>query len=109
MNWNLGFVIFLVNKFLKDLTHTCHYVVKPSKFMELINNQYSIYEASILSFVFENHYTVLMLSGRSRPSDEGWPGHPDPEIRGVGAGLKISFFGPFGPPGPYPGSATECL
>ena len=53
-------------------------------------------------------------SGVSRPSDEGGPGHPDPEIRGRGGGFKKSFFGPqFGleirgrggggrPPGPSP-------
>ena len=36
-------------------------------------------------------------SGGSRPSDEGGPGHPDPEIRGRGGGgggSKKSFFGP---------------
>ena len=97
MNWNLGFVVFLVNKFLKDLIHTCHYV-RPSKFTEVINNHYSMHEASISSFVCENNYTVLMFSGRSRPSDKGWPGHPDLEISGVGARLKISLFWPFGPP-----------
>ena len=47
----------------------------------------------------------------------GGPGHPAPEIRG-GPDLKINFFRPFGPqsglkirgagpPGPFPGSATE--
>ena len=34
-------------------------------------------------------------SGGSSPSDEGGPGHPDPEIgRGRGGGAKKSFFGP---------------
>ena len=33
-------------------------------------------------------------SGVSRPSDEGGPGHPDPEIGGGGGGVKKSFFGP---------------
>ena len=34
-------------------------------------------------------------SGGSSPSDEGGPGHPDPEIRGRGGGGgKKSFFGP---------------
>ena len=33
-------------------------------------------------------------SGGSSPSDEGGPGHPDPEIRGRGGGgFKKSFFG----------------
>ena len=31
-------------------------------------------------------------SGGSSPSDEGGPGHPDPEIGG--GGVKKSFFGP---------------
>ena len=50
----------------------------------------------------------------------GRPGHPDPEITGEGRGVKKEFFRPFGPqfglkiggagpPGPTPGSATECL
>ena len=34
-------------------------------------------------------------SGGSSPSDEGGPGHPDPEIRGGGGGgLKKIFLGP---------------
>ena len=35
-------------------------------------------------------------SGGSSPSDEGGPGHPDPEIRGRGGGggFKKSFLGP---------------
>ena len=41
---------------------------------------------------------VVVISGRSRPSDnEGEGGrHPDPEIRGEGGGLKKIFFGPLG-------------
>ena len=45
-----------------------------------------------------------MISGRSRPSDKGGPGHPVPEIRG----RRVFFFGPSGLSwGPSPGSATD--
>ena len=48
-----------------------------------------------------------MISGRSRPSDKGGPGHPVPEIRGRRV-LKKFFFGPSGLSwGPSPGSATD--
>ena len=41
-------------------------------------------------------FSVLhaIRSGESRLSDEGGPGHPDPEIRGRGGRVKKSFFGP---------------
>ena len=60
------------------------------------------------AIVFSVFYSIR--SGRSRPSDKGGPGHPDPEIRGRGGGVKKSFFRPqFGlkirgerPPGPLP-------
>ena len=53
----------------------------------------------------------------------GGGGHPDPEIRGGGAGLQNKFFRPFRPrfgkkircgdqappPGPFPGSTTELI
>ena len=60
-------------------------------------------------------------SGRSRPSDKGGPSHPDPEVRGGGAGLPKSFFGLFRPrfglkirggprpPGPSPRSSTGYI
>ena len=38
-----------------------------------------------------------LLSGRSRPSDNGGFGHPDPEIREGGGRSQINFFQPFGP------------
>ena len=48
-----------------------------------------------------------MISGGSRPSDKGGPGHPVPEIRGR-RDLKKMFFGPSSPSwGPSPGSATD--
>ena len=37
-----------------------------------------------------------LLSGGSRPSDNGGFGHPDPEKRG-GKRSQINFFQPFGP------------
>ena len=55
----------------------------------------------------------ILISGGSRPSDNGGGSHPDPEIRG--GGLKKFFFWPFGAqfglkirraPGLSPGSAT---
>ena len=45
-----------------------------------------------------NHITqdnVDFISGGSRPSDKGRPGHPDPEISG--GALKKDFFRLFGP------------
>ena len=63
----------------------------------------------------------LQISGWGRGGGgRGWASHPDPEIRGVGGGLKKHFFPPFGPQfglkikgegalGPHcpsPGSAT---
>ena len=39
---------------------------------------------------YEAFLAGLNVSGRSRPSDKGEPGHPDPAIRGGG------------PPGPLP-------
>ena len=59
---------------------------------------------------------LYTCSGGSRPSDRGRGSHPDPEIRVRvrGPGLKKFFFsfGPkirwgVGPPGPFPGSATD--
>ena len=60
---------------------------------------------------------LYTCSGRSRPSDKGGPGHPDPEIRVRvrGPGLEQIFFvwsknkggEGVGPPGPSPGSATD--
>ena len=47
---------------------------------------------------YEAFLAGLNVSGRSRPSDKGEPGHPDPAIRG-GAG----------PLGPSPGSTTACV
>ena len=45
-----------------------------------------------------------MISGGSRPSDKGGPGHPVPEIRG----RRVFFFGPSGLSwGPSSGSATD--
>lgn len=39
--------------------------------------------------------SILVISGRSRPSRKGGGGHSDPEIWGGGAGLKKHFL-PFG-------------
>ena len=48
-----------------------------------------------------------MISGGSRSSDKGGPGHPVPEIRGRRV-LKKLFFGPLGLSwGPSSGSATD--
>jgi len=55
---------------------------------------------------------VSLFSGGFRPSDKGEePGHPNLEIREVGAGLNRMKGGPGSPgspgsPGPSPGSAT---
>ena len=40
---------------------------------------------------------VEINSGRSRPSDKGEPGHPDPEKKSGGRGSQKKFFQPFGP------------
>ena len=57
-------------------------------------------------------------SGGSRPSDEGGPGHPDPEIRGRGGGGgSKKFFRTSGwsrnkggrPPGPSHAPATDLI
>ena len=46
-------------------------------------------------FILEK--TMVSVSGGSRPSDNGGPGHPDPEIKwGGGGGLKKIFFGSLG-------------
>ena len=59
--------------------------------------------------------TVDFISGGSRPSDKGRPGHPDPEISGGGRSQK-RFFSAFrasvwsknkGRLGPSAGSTTE--
>ena len=62
--------------------------------------------------------SILLYGGRSRPSDKGEPGHPDPEIRGHAVSKQIfpalqalvwsnnKGEGGAGPPGPSPGSAT---
>ena len=56
-------------------------------------------------------------SGGSSPSDEGGPGHPDPEIRGRGGGVQKKFFRTFvwsrnkggRPPVPSHGSAADLI
>lgn len=55
-----------LNKFLKDLIHACHHV-RPSKFSEVINTQYRIHEASVMSFLFEKSYTVVMFISENKP------------------------------------------
>ena len=102
MNWNLGFVIFLVNKFLKDLTHTCHYVVKPSKFMELINKSIQhLWSINIEFCVWKSLYSINVqwqiqtfrwgMARSSRPWDKGGRGR-----------TQNKFFWPFWSPGPLP-------
>ena len=89
-------------------------------------NKYSVVSGLIIYLVRKYSETIVGLEillglqgGGSKPSDNGGPGHPDPEIRRWGArSLKQNFFRPFGPqfglkirwvpgpPGPSPGSAT---
>ena len=69
--WDLSYS--QLNKFLKDLIHTCHHV-RPSKFSEVINTQYSMHEASIMSlrlkkiiqsvvmFISENKLQISIFS-----------------------------------------------
>ena len=86
--------------------------LQPFSCHDLANDIYSQTAKTVF-----NHLKWL-LSGRSRPSDDGGFGHPDPEIMGRGQSQKIFFqaFGPqFGlknkgtcpsPPGSSPRSAT---
>ena len=89
-------------------------------------NKYSVVSGLIIYLVRKYSETIVGLEillglqgGGSKPSDNGGPGHPDPEIRRWGArSLKQNFFRPFGPqfglkirwvpgpPGPSPGSVT---
>ena len=61
--WDLSYS--QLNKFLKDLIHACHHV-RPSKFSEVINTQYSMHEASVVSFLFEINYTVVMFISENK-------------------------------------------
>ena len=89
-------------------------------------NKYSVVSGLTIYLVRKYSETIVGLEillglqgGGSKPSDNGGPGHPDPEIRRWGArSLKQNFFRPFGPqfglkirwvpgpPGPSPGSVT---
>ena len=89
-------------------------------------NKYSVVSGLIIYLVRKYSETIVGLEillglqgGGSKPSDNGGPGHPDPEIRRWGArSLKQNFFRLFGPqfglkirwvpgpPGPSPGSVT---
>ena len=68
-------------------------------------NKYSVVSGLIIYLVRKYSETIVGLEillglqgGGSKPSDNGGPGHPDPEIRRWGArSLKQNFFRPFGP------------